>query len=313
MGANDKILTTIGMLQNDQLTQSAINAFAEQVALLMTSGNENGGGAKWSSIVTKFPPIGGPLLSDPDKILLSGDPFAMSQLFWFSPSPFASLSLPYLKDADRDYVKIFIKNIYEPVVKFLDINGGQPAKPLFFDPTANFAINIQIGDIPQFLIDFGVAYPSIPLLPKFAQKYDINLDLLKSFITGLPSLPPIPQFTIPQIPTPNFDFIIIGDLLKQLLVSLPNIFLGIFDPSLAASLMTLDLKGLIGKFIDLILNLFLDVFKKVGLLLIMPKLLSATMIVFMQDIIGMMIVDLIGSILGPGVIAQTAATMLFLV
>lgn len=294
------------MLDSDgKLTKAARDAFTAQVLLLLVGGNKGGKGPKLSSVVGAFPPIAGPKLLDPDRLLLKPtDP--LGDLLWFDPSPLALIMTPNLIDPDKDYQKIIVTNLYEPLVKMLNMNGNIVAPPLF-DPTCFFDINV---DIPQFLIALNIALPDPKLHAAFALKYGIDVGALPKLVLDLPKLPaapPIPP-TIPIPPLPDFDFIIFPDLFLGIL----GIPLEILKPSFVISLIGMppsppDLFLKIG---TLVLDLFLKLLERLGMLLILPKLLVATIIVMLQNMVSMLVCDMIGVILGTGQLVKVAGTLL---
>lgn len=309
MAYNSPILgpAGVGLLSDDgKLTPAAREAFVAQVILLLAGGNLGGKGPKISSLVGVFPPFPGPKLLDPDRILIKpNDP--LGELFWFDPSPLAIMMTPTLVDPEKDYQKIIVTNLYEPLVKMLNIPGNVVAPPLF-DPTSFFEVDV---DIPEFLADLTAALPTPALQIKFAQKYDLDANLVAKFAVNLPKIldaPPIPP-ALPSPPIPDFDFIIFPDLFLAIL-TLP---LKILTPEFAISLVTSvppDPPSIFLKIIEIALDILLKALESIGLLAILPKLLSATMIIILQNMVSMMVCDIIGSVIGTGQVVKTAGTIL---
>lgn len=289
-----------------KLTDDARDSFTAQVLLLLAGGNKDGKGPKISSLLgLSFPPIPGPKLVDPDRLLLNPlDP--LGDLFWFDPSPLALMMTPVIIDPEKSYQTIIVTNLYEPIVKMLNMDGNLNAPPLF-DPTCFFDVEV---DIPQFLIELNAALLDPKLQTAFDVKYKVGVPKLVDLATKLPKLfgaPPIPP-AIPAPPPADFDFLIFPDLFTGIL-SIP---LEVLSPSLAVKLISMppsppDLFLKIG---SIVLDLFLKLLENLGLLVILPKLLVATIIVILQNMVSMLVCDMIGVILGTGQLVKAAGTVL---
>lgn len=312
MAFNSPILgpSGVGMLGNDgRLTRAARDAFTAQVVLLMAGGNLEGKGPKISSILgVPFPPIPGPKLVDPDRLLI--DPTnPLGDLLWFYPSPLALITAPVLADPDKDYQKIIVDNLYEPLVQLLNIPGNIAAIVLY-DPTCFFDIQV---DIPEFLLALNVALPNANLHAAFAAKYNIGIDLVAKLAVDLPKIPqapPIPP-TLPIPSIPDFDFIIFPELFLSIL-SLP---LEILKPDFVISLISIptpDVGELFIKIAGIVLEILLKALEAIGLLTILPKLLAATIIVLLQNLVSMLVCDIIGVVLGTGQVVKAAGSLLAL-
>lgn len=312
MAYNSPILgpSGVGLLgSNNKLTKSAREAFVSQVILLLAGGNLKGKGPKVSSILNvPFPPIPGPKLFDPDKALLDpSDP--TGQLFWFNPSPLVLPMTPFLVDPEKDYQKIIVTNLYEPLVRMLNVPGNIVA-PVLFDPTCFFDLNFGI-DIPSFLLELNATLPIPALHASFADKFDLSIGSIGDLAASLPTIPsppPIPP-SVPVPKIPDFDFIIFPDLFLSIL-TLP---LEILKPDFVISLITSpspDFGGIFLKIVEIVLGIILKALEKIGLLAILPKLLSSTIIVILQNMISMMVCDIIGSVLGTGQVVKAAGSFL---
>jgi len=297
----------VGLVGNDsKLTKEAREAFVAQVILLLAGGNLNGKGPKISSILgVPFPPIPGPKLIDPDRLIVKPtDP--LGDLLWFDPSPLSVLMTPMLIDPEKDYQKLIVSTLYEPLVKMLNIPGNIVA-PALFDPTAFFDVDI---DLPELTL----ALPDPKLQAKLALKYGIDASLIAQFaadLPGLPAAPPVPP-ALPVPPIPDFDFIIFPDLFIGLL-SIP---IELLKPDFVISLISIpspDPGELFLKIAGLALDILLKLLETLGLLLILPKLLVATIIIILQNLVAMMVCDIIGSVLGTGQVVKLAGTFLGLV
>lgn len=301
----------VGMVGNDgKLTKAARESFVSQVILLLEGGNSSGKGPKISSILgIPFPPIPGPKIVDPDRLLLRpNDP--IGDLFWFDPSPIAAAMTPFLVDNEKDYQKIIVSNLYEPLVNMLNVPGNVVAPPLF-DPTCFFEVNV---DVKEFLTDLNITIgpPTTPALQlNFAKKYGLDVDAVAKFVLDFPKIlgaPPIPP-TIPVPPVPNFDFIIFPDLFLSIL-SIP---LEILKPDFVISLITVPIPDpgeISAKIVGIVFDLVLKALEKIGLLTILPKLLSATITIIVQNLVSMLVCDIIGTVLGTGQVVKTAGTFL---
>jgi hypothetical protein len=297
----------VGLVGNDsKLTKEAREAFVAQVILLLAGGNLNGKGPKISSILgVPFPPVPGPKLIDPDRLIVKPtDP--LGDLLWFDPSPLSVLMTPMLIDPEKDYQKLIVSTLYEPLVKMLNIPGNIVA-PALFDPTAFFDVDI---DLPELT----AALPDPKLQAKLAVKYGLDVGLIAQFaadLPGLPAAPPVPP-ALPIPPLPDFDFIIFPDLFIGLL-SIP---IELLKPDFVISLISIpspDPGELFLKIAGLALDILLKLLETLGLLLILPKLLVATIIIILQNLVSMMVCDIIGSVLGTGQVVKLAGTFLGLV
>lgn len=310
MSAYSKIFgpEAIGLLDgNDELTPAAREAFVAQVILLLVGGNKDGKGPKLSSIVgIPLPPIPGPKFPDTDR-LLSGQTDLLGDLFWFDPSPLATVMIPNLLDPEKDYQKIIVNNLYTPLVKLLNSEGATPLT-LIFDPTGFLDINLKVPDIPDFLAELQIQTPPLVLIDKFDLKPDIKglAGLLPSLKAGVsfPSLPPIP--------IPEYDFIIFADLLLGILkipidiipkLAIPD--LEMLKPDFPLSLFT--------KVLELVLDILLKLLEELGLLLILPKLLIATLVIIMQQMVAMLVVLILAKSIGSGEVTKLAATLFGLI
>lgn len=305
MSYTDKCLgpVGVGVLGSDEkLTQAARNAFTLQVVTLLTSGNENGLGAKISSLLNiPFPPPSGVKLLDPDRLITSpSDPFG--DLFWFSPSPFAPLTYDTLKDPEGGYQKIIVTNLYEPLMKAMNLNGNAAAPPIM-DFTGllppDIAVKLTLPDLPKI----AIAGPNVPALKALG----IDLGDIPDFVVNLNGLKSLPQFpSLPSIPIPEFDFVIFPKLFELLLTLpiklLPDLLIKFAVP---IDLLTPDPPKLFTVVLELVFNLVLDILKEVGLLAILPKLLVATFIVMIQNAVIALLCMAVSQVIGTGLVVKT--------
>jgi hypothetical protein len=304
MSYTDKCLgpVGVGVLGSDEkLTQNARDAFVAQVILLLTSGNRDGLGAKVSSLTgIPFPPPSGVKLFDPDRLLTNpSDP--LGDLFWFDPSPFAPLTYDTLRDPEGGYQKIIVTNLYEPLMKVMNLNGVAMAPPIldytgFLPP--EISIELELPDLPLIAA-------LIPNPPALKAEYDIDPSITAKIAALLPALPSVPS--LPSIPIPEFDFIVFPQLF-ELLLTLPITLL----PKLIAKLSVDPLKLLTPSppelfkiVVELVFGLVLDILKEVGLLAILPKLLVATFIVMIQNAVIALLCMTVSQIIGTGLVVKT--------
>ena len=297
----------VGVLDGKgNLTQAARDAFTAQVILLLTSGNADGKGAKISSLLgIPFPPPSGVKVLDPDRLLTHPtDP--LGDLFWFDPSPFAALTFDTLRDPDGGYQKQIVSNLYQPLMKAMNLNGNAVAPPIldysgFLPP--NIAIKLKIPDLPKI----AAAFPNVPALKALG----IDLGDIPTFVADLSavvSLPSIPSIPVP--PIPDFDFVIF-----------PKLFLGLLElpfkllPDLIVKFSPPDLlvpspPALFNLILELFFGLFLDLLKALGLLAILPKLMVATFIVIIQNAVAAMAPLVISQVIGTGIVVKTVGQAL---
>lgn len=301
--------TGVGVLDSQgKLTQAARDAFTSQVITLLVSGNRDGKGAKISSLLgIPFPPEAGFGLPDPDRIITNPGESIVGDLFRFDPSPFAPLTFDTLRDPKQLYQKLIIDNLYQPFMQAVNQKGNAVAPPIldysgFLPP--DIAIKLTLPDLPKI----AIAFPGGLLALKA-----LNLDLgsVPSFIANLsavipiPSIPSIPQFSLPDFPT--FDFVIFPQLFS-LIVQLPFVVLPDLIAKLSASPIDLLIPtppALFKLVLDVVFGLVLDILKKLGLLVMMPKLLIATIIVFLQNAVAAIAPLAVSQIIGTGLVVKT--------
>lgn len=305
MSYTDKCLGPVGvgvLDGSEKLTQDARDAFTAQVVTLLTSGNRDGKGAKISSLVgLAFPPPSGVKLLDPDRLLTNpSDP--LGDLFWFDPSPFAPLTYDTLRDPEGGYQKIIVTNLYEPLMKVMNLNGNAVAPPIL-DFTGllppEIAVKLTLPDLPKI----AIAGPNLPALKALG----IDLGDIPQFILDLKDVVSIPQFpSLPSIPIPEFDFVIFPKLFELLLTLpiklLPDLLVKFAVP---IDLLVPSPPDLFKVVLDLVFPLVLDILKTVGLLAILPKLLVATFIVMIQNAVIALLCMAVSQVIGTGLVVKT--------
>lgn len=304
MAHTDKCLGPVGvgvLGADEKLTQAARDSFTLQVVTLLTSGNKDGKGAKISSLTgIPFPPPSGIKLLDVDRLLTHPeDP--LGDLFWFDPSPFAPLTYDTLRDPEGGYQKIIVTNLYEPLMKIMNLNGNAAAPPIL-DFTGVFPdADLTLPDLPLV-----AAFLVPPKLPDLKLAFDIDGQLALDIKLGLPSIP-----SLPSIPIPEFDFVIFPKLFELLLtlpvVLLPDLLIKFAVP---LDLLIPDPPKLFGIVLELVFGLVLDILAKVGLLAILPKLLVATFIVMIQNAVIALLCMAVSQVIGTGLVVKTIGTAL---
>lgn len=298
----DPVLTGIGLLDTSgNITKSAERAFIDEIILLLTLGNIGGKTLVPLSKLVPVPSFAGP------KIL--GQDF-----FWFNPDPVSGLLAATLLDAEKTpfFHEIFINGLYKSTVSLLNLGGQTPLFPVF-DISLPFGTDLKIPftipelavalslppiQVPAKLVAAGikVSIPSIPI-PQIPNIAPVGFDFTKSPPTSI-SLPMPPVFTIPSLITGLIE--IPFKVLTATLV----------PPSL--SLVT-NLPGLPATIADIAFKLLFQLLSELGLTLILPKTLIATIIVYMKNIVAILCVLIISQLVGVGNIAFGVAQLLGLV
>ncbi len=302
----DNVLTAIGLLENGKISQSGVDAFVDDVALLLTVGNVGGKTLKPISSLFPFPPLPGPL-SGPLK----------QELFWFSATTSAGAIIA-LKDPKKSPIwhTIFIDTLYQNVAKLLDLQGNTPLFPIF-DPSAPFGVELPF---PFSQIDLIKAIKTTPpqFLAKLA-KSGIKLSLPSLPIPALPSLSPtfvkfdasgIPSLSISPTLPPNPTLeLLVGGLIK-----LPfSVLTSLLVPP--QTKLVYDLPNLPKLVTETVFETFLEVLKSVGfnLVTLLPTELIASIMVFLKNVVAILCVVIVSNILGTGTIALGVGKTLGLV
>jgi hypothetical protein len=297
----DKILTGVGLMNKDDvtLTKSARDKFIDEVSALLLTGNDNGKGQLNAlGQLLPIPPIAGPMITN--VTTLQAEP-----LFWFKPDPFALLMIETIKDPKKVpfYHKIFLDILFEKTAAAMNVAGGTPL-------AASFILDWSFGfDIPfpPALPDLAFAF-DIPLPDISVKLPALMLDLGINFALPTFPIPPIPPDISLELPIPPLILIefCIG------LIKIPfDLVLQLAIPSLDLALNLPDLPKIV---FELAFKLMFDLMIKLNLLLITPKLLVASLLVYLKNIVGMVCTDLIGLIFGAsGQLTKTAAGLCGLV
>ena len=304
---------------NGELTKAARDKFSLDVLTLVALGNKDGKGLQKTNplFLLPCPPIPGP-----DLILsiLKPEP---EPLFWFKPEPLALLSAPIIIDPEKAYQKLIVDTLYAPLVKMMNLDGKLSLGPII-DPSIAIDLskfpNLSIPQLPDIMAKIFIQVtlanvPSTAIAAKLKLWDDFGigdpkiLDLIP-LLTKVPDLSP-PSFSIPKIPIPPVPNLGIPSFV------LPDLILGILmiPINLIGKLMSLitspllDIIELLIKIIKLIIELIMALLQALGLLVGVPKLLSATISVIIKNLAGMLLCDVVGSLLGTGAIVKIVGTL----
>jgi hypothetical protein len=314
----DKILGPKGanMMGDDgKLTKAARERFCTEVLALQVAGNANGLGiSKFNPLLPiPIPPIPGPPLPS-----INGP----SPLFWFKPEPWALLSAPAVLNPDGAYQKLIVDGLYAPLVKMLNLDGKTSLGPVF-DPTIFLDLSkfpdLKIPDLPGILAQLVVLGNLSQILP--LPGIPAKLILLTDFGIGDPKLvidlvplilaPPIPKPPIPEIPLPPSPSVpnpgLPSFFLPDLVLGLFKLPLTIFPQLIGDISIDLDPLALIVKIIKIIVDFILSLLK--DLFLAPLTLLAATLSIIIKNLAGMILCDLVGSLLGTGAIVKIVGSL----
>ena len=301
------VLTGVGLLENGKLSAAGRQRYVTEVLALLATGNANGkGGSPTTKIfnsLVPLPPIPGPTIIN--VTTLQAEP-----LFWFGPDPLATLMATTLVDekACPIWNAIFPDLLYTATAEALDVAGSTPLFPLFDVSIAFPNLNGFPIPLPDLAIKANILPPP-KLLIKLA---DLGIKLQ----IPTPPIPPIPPalpdfalgFTLPSVNIPG--------LAIEAALAIPKLLLGLikmpFDlivqlvapPSISLVLDLLQFK------FDAVFQLAFDIVVKLlqPLIPIVPKLLIASVLIYVKDIVAMVIVDLVGMLVGAnGALTKSVA------
>jgi hypothetical protein len=276
-------LTGIDLLQGGKLTQAGKQAYIADVLSLLATGNAKGMApalAPWGNLIGGLPPVPGPTIFNVTTL-------AEEPLFWFEPDPLATLMATYLTADDNctTWNTIFPNGLLTTTAEALDLPGQTPLFP-FFDASVLLP---SIAVFPLSLPDLAVQL-KIPLLPDLLIKLaGLNIQLT------LPNIPAPPTLTLP-----NLDLEVVFALPKLTLglLALPfKLLLQLVLPpniSIILDMIQFNFKAVF----NLALNLLLELLTP--LIPIVPKLLIASLLVWLKDIVSMVCVDIVGQLAGAG-------------
>lgn len=293
-GPYGPILTGVGLLDGGKLTDAARSRYVDEVLGLLVTGNADGKGGlpstKVFSSLIALPPVPGPSIFN--VTTLQSEP-----LFWFGPDPLAATMALLMKDKAKTPIwnSIFPDLLYASTAQALDANGATPLFPLF-DVSVAFP---DLKGFPVSLPDLAIQAGIVPLPKLLLKLADLGISLSPPSIP-LPPIPPsLPNFlpSVPGLTIPGLPALALPDLLLGL-IKLP------FD-----LLLKLVLPPDIGLIMDLIQFKFDAVFKLAfdivvkllePLIPIVPKIIIASILIYLKDIVAMVITDIVGLIVGAG-------------
>lgn len=303
---NKKILTHVGLLKDGKISQKAKDRFIDSVVAVVAGGNNNG---KMPGVIPIDPSlptfldlVGVGMPPSPAGVkFLNFSTFKMEDQFWFDPDPVLAVLYTDMKNIEKyqPWHSVWIDTLYEGMANALDVVGNTPFFPLidwtFAFPGISIPLNLGLQFVSYMLnlptLDFMVKLPGIGFkIP--------------------PTLPPFPpSFKLPTLSLPSLSLDINFNLkiLFELFLKLPSIIL---DLIVKFPNINLPMFGLPSLVIKLIFNLILPFFKIVP---IVPKLIVATLLVLIKNLVGMIVCDIIGLVVGTGTIVTAAATKLGLV
>jgi hypothetical protein len=329
----DKILGPNGanMVGDDgKLTKQGELSFVNQVIDLLKYGNEGGLGLVRTNPLVLFPimPYPGPILPHP-----SGP----SPFFHFAPENFSTIDLTLAQlvtngevKKDSEYKKLIIDKLYAPLVKSLNINGSTSLGPIF-DPTIfidkskdKFKEIKAIPDLPGVLIELSILstlsqiMPNPGTLAKVMLEKDFGIgDAKVAEIVTLLAAPPVPKPPVIEIPIPlpppspnpgppSFFFDKLAEGIFKLPLEVAKMFL---TKIVEKSSIAVDPIEIVTGLIKDIGQLLLKILEPAGMFIAPLKLISASLIVMIKNLIGMVMCDVIGTLFGNGVLVKLVAVI----
>lgn len=298
MGLYDPILTSIGLLESGKLTKKASDKFWDEVTALLILGNVNGKGMpNVITTVLPIPPV------DPIPPILNVSTGKVEKVFWFEPDPTATIAATFIKDrknAEMMHI-IFLDVLFEKTAQLLDMKGQTPLAPIFDVSAVLPDINLPLPYTPPDLIAKLKITP--PELPKFLAKLGIKIPPDPPSFPAIPTLPKLPTIAL-QLPAPPLILELFIEKLFQLpFLVLKKLFL---PPNL--SLIT-DLPNLPALVFKLAFDIVLSLMVEFNMMAVVPRTFSAAILVYIKNVVGMIVTDLIGLIVGTGGIAKTGAQL----
>jgi hypothetical protein len=295
-GPQGKILTGVGLIKDGKLAPEAKKTFVANVIALLVSGNHNGKGKglePFSELIS-IPPTDIPI-NFPNLTNLSKE-----NMFWFDPDPLAALMSTVLLDESKCpmYYKIIVDLLYGSTMEALDLNGATPFAPLFdvsllapnlsgFPiPPSDLAIKAGIMPVPKLLLklaELNIMPPSMPI----------------------PPTPPV----LPSLPDFSFGLAIPPSLAVDAAATIPKLLLGLIklpfdiinkliappDIGLVLKLISFDFSAIF----ELAFKLLLEI-PPIALVPILPKLLIASILIYLKNVLAAVCVDLVGMMIGAG-------------
>lgn len=291
-----KILTGVGLIDGGKLTEAARTTYVNEVIGLLTTGNADGKGGmpttKIFSSLLPLPPIAGPTIFN--VTTLQPEP-----LFWFGPDPLAAMMATLLTDKQKTPIwnAIFPDLLYAKTAAALDANGSTPLFPLF-------DVSIAFPDLEGFPIaipDLAVQANIMPPPKLLIKLADLGLSLSPPSLPIPPIPPPFPPFMpiMPELSLPGLPSLALQDLMIGL-IKMPFdllVKLAIPDVGLILDLLSLKLDGIFNLAFDIVLKLLEP------LVQIVPKILIASILIYLKNVVAMVATDIIGLIIGANGVA----------
>lgn len=301
------ILTSVGLLQNGALTLSAREKYVDEVVTLLATGNADGkGGSPFTKIfsaLVPLPPIPGPSIVN--VTTLQAEP-----VFWFGPDPVAALLATNLRDKKVTpfWNAMFPDLLFGKTAAALDIPGTTPFFPVF-DVSGAFDFDLPIPFTrPQLAAKLNLPPPQL-----LAKLGDLGLKLSFPVIPSPPIPPQIsfPDLGLPGVPSASLPSLVLQELFIGL-IKLPFDVLKslVLPPDIS---LALNVPSLPGAVFELAFQIIFDLLVKLGLMLILPKVIIASVLIYLKNIVAMICTDIVGLLLGAGGIAKGAAILTGLV
>jgi hypothetical protein len=295
------ILTSVGYIKSDD---EMSKRFLKEVLGLLETGNKDGKGGsniqKLINTIIPFPPEKGPLTFDNENF------------FHFKPEINIDLFKEILQSEEksRNWQKVFVTNLYLKIVKSFDVKGATPlaGPPLFvFDAQT---INPLIP-IPYTLAEISAAFGALPD-PNPPSLLITNLSAAGILPTNL--VPPqkieISLQDLNPIPGMRNDLL---DLVEKIsdfpVLLLIEIMKDYVDPAKLFNLAINPLEIIpiavkkTGAMLEKIFSKFLEEN-------FVPKILVASVLILLKEIVCMVALVVIGGLLGSGNIVKNAAKLI---
>lgn len=317
------ILTSVGLLQGGLISDAARQRYVDDTNTLLLNGS---GDFMMGSL--------------PDPVLFPGVPF-LSESFNVQPLEVHQATFPV-------WHKVFIDFMFQATANALDVDGSTPLAPIcdFTAPFAKFGFPLRDITIPDFAVGMALPDPTFqahlefffdvdpieipPLLPDLLLAVPIPtptippippipplpLDFAFDVPFGL-SLPPFPDLILPPIPPVEFDVTlplpVVGFLLCAVVKAVPAILAALIAEALTGKLIEALAEGPVG-LVAFVAAVVLDaVLSCLGINLKNVLTFLAGFLVYIERLVAMLVVVLVGCIFGEGLLIQVVAKALRLV
>lgn len=288
------ILTGVGLISGGRLTDAARTRYVEEVIALLVTGNRNGrGGSPTTQLFSSLVPL--PPTSGPE--IFNVTTLKSEKLFWFDPDPFAALIAAVLLDKSASPVwnALFPDLLYGKTAVALDANGSTPLFPIF-DVSVAFP---NIKAFPLTLPELSIQANITPLPKLLLKLSELGIQLSLPSLPIPPIPPALPTFGLPALPgltLPGLPDIFIPELFLGL-IKLPfDILIKLIAPPDLG--LVLDLPGLPKLVLKIAMEIVIDLLQP--LIPIVPKLLIASILIYVKDVVAMVCTDLVGMLVGAG-------------